>query len=99
MGTTDQRLKAAHERGTDDTDEEQRRISDGGFIPRLGRIQSNLPVFVRFFIRGIGVIRGRTPFFGCGFRIRRRNLVANGRRHGYDRAFKFLVTRALVAKV
>jgi hypothetical protein len=33
MGTTDQRLKAAHERGTDDTDEEQRQISGGGFLP------------------------------------------------------------------
>jgi phage shock protein A len=35
MGTTDQRRKAAHERGTDDTDEtdeEQRQISGGSFI-------------------------------------------------------------------
>jgi hypothetical protein len=66
MGTTDQRLKAAHKRGTDDTDEEQRQISGGAFIPPLGRIQSNLPFLIRFFISGIGVIRGRSLLrFGC----------------------------------
>ena len=42
----------------DDTDEKERQISGGGFIPRLGRIQSNLPVFIRFSISGIHVIRG-----------------------------------------
>ena len=72
MGTTDQRLKAAHERGTDDTDEEKRQIPGRGFIPpfrhwggckAMGRIQSNLPFFIRFFISGIGVIRGRSPLF------------------------------------
>jgi hypothetical protein len=67
MGTTDI---------ADDTDEKQRQISGGGFIPPLRRIQSNLPVFIRFFIRGIGaafvrglspLIRGRAPLFcGCG---------------------------------
>jgi hypothetical protein len=34
---------------TDDTDEKQRQISGGRFIPPLGRIQSNLPFFIRFF--------------------------------------------------
>jgi hypothetical protein len=44
MGTTD---------FTDDTDEEQRQISD----------QLILPFFIGFFISGIGVIRGRSPLF------------------------------------
>jgi hypothetical protein len=77
MGTTDQRLKSAHERGTDGTDEEQRQISGGVFIPpfRHSAIgadskQFAIPpkggfkaIFIRFFIRGIGVIRGRSPLF------------------------------------
>jgi hypothetical protein len=29
----------------------------------MGWIQSNLPVFIRFFISGIGVIRGRSALF------------------------------------
>jgi hypothetical protein len=41
---------------TDDTDE--RRLSGGGFI---------LPVFISFFIGGISVIRGRSPF--CWLRL------------------------------
>ena len=70
MGTTDQRLKAAHERGTDGTDEEQRQISGGGFIPPFGRIQSNLPFFIGFLsvesvprsCAGLSpLIRGRSP--------------------------------------
>jgi hypothetical protein len=52
MGTTD---------FADDTDEEQRQISDGGFIchSAAGRIQSNLHPL---FISGISVIRGCSPF-------------------------------------
>jgi hypothetical protein len=67
---------------TDNTDEEQRQISTGEFIPPLGRMRSHaadlnqfaIPpkggfkaIFIRFFISGIGVIRGRlTPPFCCG---------------------------------
>jgi hypothetical protein len=46
---------------TDDTDE--RRLSGGGIIPPFGRVQSNLPFFISFFIGGISVIRGRSPLF------------------------------------
>ena len=65
MATTDQRLTAAHERGTDDTDEtdeEQRQISSGGSsaIPPKGGLKA---IFIRFFISGISVIRGCSPLF------------------------------------
>jgi hypothetical protein len=45
MGTTDV---------TDDTDEEQRKISGGGFM---------LSFLISFFISGISVIRGRSSLF------------------------------------
>ncbi len=54
---------------TEDTDEEQTQISGAdsfrhwGGCKAMGRIQSNLPVFMRFFISGIGVIRGHSPLF------------------------------------
>jgi hypothetical protein len=75
MGTTDQRLKAAHERGTDGTDEmdeKQRQIPGRSSFRRwggyktMGGIRSNVPVSIRFFISGISVIRGRSALsFGC----------------------------------
>jgi hypothetical protein len=64
--TTDQRPKAAHERGTDDTDEETRQISG-----RVHFANFDLPFISGIraaSVRGLSpLIRGRSPFLAGSF--------------------------------
>ena len=104
MGTTDQRLKAALERGTDDTDEEQRQISDGVFICHSaeGRIQSNLhPIFYQWnqcdpwSARLFLLIEAKRSEAALGYRGRSAD---SGRRWGTETADRPLSASVLEAK-